>query len=74
LPWRDGLTLRGFEFRHILSPDRADLHLLNPAIRLGPGSEFHYAADDSLPLFDSAEGTAEPRNSPKPRISGEQPG
>jgi uncharacterized protein (DUF488 family) len=70
VPWRchrqliaDSLTLRGFEVRHILSPERTDLHLLNPAIRLGPGSEFHYAADDSLPLFDSAEGTAEPRKS-----------
>jgi uncharacterized protein (DUF488 family) len=62
VPWRchrqliaDSLTLRGLEVRHILTPERADLHALNPAIRLDPGGEFHYAADDSLPLFNTAE-------------------
>jgi uncharacterized protein (DUF488 family) len=62
VPWRchrqliaDSLTLRGFEVRHILSGERADLHTLNPAIRLYTGNKFHYAADESLPLFDNPD-------------------
>jgi uncharacterized protein (DUF488 family) len=54
VPWRchrqliaDSLTLRGFEVRHIMTPDKADLHVLNPAIRANSAEEFHYATEPS---------------------------
>jgi uncharacterized protein (DUF488 family) len=50
VPWRchrqliaDSLALRGFEVRHIMTPEKADLHVLNPAIRADSPGEFHYA-------------------------------
>jgi uncharacterized protein (DUF488 family) len=54
VPWRchrqliaDSLALRGFEVRHIMTPDKADLHVLNPAIQANSAEEFHYAAEPS---------------------------
>jgi uncharacterized protein (DUF488 family) len=51
VPWRchrqliaDSLALRGFEVRHILTPEKADRHVLNPAIQADSPGEFHYAA------------------------------
>ncbi|HEY2148159.1 MAG TPA: DUF488 domain-containing protein [Pirellulales bacterium] len=58
VPWRchrqliaDSLALRGFEVRHILSPGRADLHVLNPAIQIGGDGHPYYPSRESLPLF-----------------------
>jgi uncharacterized protein (DUF488 family) len=60
VPWHchrqlvaDSLALRGFEVRHILTPGRADLHVLNPAIRIGDHGQPHYSADESQPLFSA---------------------
>jgi uncharacterized protein (DUF488 family) len=51
VPWRchrqliaDSLALKGFEVRHILTPEKADLHVVNPAIHVDSGGKFHYAA------------------------------
>jgi uncharacterized protein (DUF488 family) len=69
VPWRchrqlvaDSLSLRGFEVRHIMTPQRADLHVLNPAIRIGDHGQPYYPADESLPLF-SADGKPWPEES-----------
>jgi uncharacterized protein (DUF488 family) len=43
----DSLALRGFEVRHIMTPAKAELHVLNPAIRADSAEEFHYAAEPS---------------------------
>ncbi|HKD36819.1 MAG TPA: DUF488 domain-containing protein [Pirellulales bacterium] len=58
VPWRchrqliaDSLGLCGFEVRHILTPTRADIHVLNSAIRIGENGQPYYPAIDSLPLY-----------------------
>lgn len=57
VPWRchrnllaDALTARGIEVRHILSEDRADLHVLNPDARVQPDGTIIYSADPQLDL------------------------
>lgn len=51
VPWRchrqliaDSLALRGYEVLHILTPEKADRHVVNPAIQANSAGEFHYAA------------------------------